>query len=1154
MKKIYKQAKALAVALLMCGGTAMAVAQTGAPHTVTATANYNAVTLDWEEPASDVKLKWHNEYDYDASDGVTYNPEDMTAFYVSSYFTAADLKNVVGETVEAISYMQYRPVYRVTVQVYENGTLISEGVDDQSNFSKGDEMKVQLATPVVIKAGVDLRFAVKFECGSNMDMVASRDAGPTVVGKGDCLSYDGKNWISTNGGNYWVTAWLKNEATTAPDGYNVYCDGVKVNSELCTDTEYVLTEQSAGAHTYSVSAVYGGEEMKSYEVAAVVNLFPTPVILSAENELFTNTLTWQAPRLDNATLTWSNQEVLNGMGGTGSSPKFWIKQEFEASDLATYVGAEISAINVYCYEKEGTTSSIKSGYLYIIEDDVMVYSEELTSDELSGITFNAWNKFTLDTPYKIEAGKKVAYGVYVTHPKGTYPVAYDTSVIAVDGKGNMYSTSSPNSTTFTKSKPSWKSPLEAGITGNWMLTADVTGANAKTLSGYDVYRNGEKVATGVTATSYQDEVDAPGFYTYGVVAVGSDGATSDASEMIVEVALPDSYRAPFIEEASFDDVARKFAVNWSMDAELKHYGNWVYTTGFTEEMTLMMGTKFTAAELANYKGYTINRIVGALYESVGDVKVGVYNSKGVALGEATVKEGEYEPATTFYATLSTPVAITGEEDLYIAYTLTLPANASPVILDGGPLVENGALVSLTNGVNWLKLGTLIAEANDFNIVISALASAQNATPSSRSEVMVCSGLKNVSTVAPAEIEPASVIAPKAAVTNNPKVAKFNIYCNNEKIAETTEYDYEEVLKRFGPYVYEISAVYDNGWESARSEQLSFTNTIEQKNPAPFDLKGEVSGENLNLSWSDASAAKVLTYETGTADNAMKLSGTGSGFYAAVKYSVEDLADKVGMKVSHVKVKLASDDIYTFSVLVMYGDNIVYEQPVNTSDLVVGYNTIRLDNPVEIPANWEVGVGYFVNGATGVGLLVMDEGPAVEGYGDYYSTSGSSWYSMKKKNKQDYNWRISAVLETADQNVMKPMAVDELTGSYNVYCNGELIAEGVTAEQYTVLNAKEGDYYVTAVTDGVESAESNTVVYTYESGIDDVVAGAVVSYNAATQTIEMSAEGDCNVYAASGVEVKSASGVSSVSLEDLASGVYVATVNVAGEVTTLKIAK
>ena len=56
-------------------------------------------------------------------------------------------------------------------------------------------------------------------------------------------------------------------------------------------------------------------------------------------------------------------------------------------------------------------------------------------------------------------------------------------------------------------------------------------------------------------------------------------------------------------------------------------------------------------------------------------------------------------------------------------------------------------------------------------------------------------------------------------------------------------------------------------------------------------------------------------------------------------------------------------------------------------------------------------------------------------------------------------------------------------TYNVYCNKALVAEGVAATEFAVVNPAEGKYVVTAVKDGVESAESN-VVYFYPTGVEE----------------------------------------------------------------------
>ena len=121
-------------------------------------------------------------------------------------------------------------------------------------------------------------------------------------------------------------------------------------------------------------------------------------------------------------------------------------------------------------------------------------------------------------------------------------------------------------------------------------------------------------------------------------------------------------------------------------------------------------------------------------------------------------------------------------------------------------------------------------------------------------------------------------------------------------------------------------------------------------------------------------------------------------------------------------------------------------------------------------------------------MVCDEGPAVAGYGDIISSSAAPgyWYSLYTKFKQNYNWRISAVLKKADVDMQPAKAAAAAGVTYNVYRNGALVEEGVTDTTFTVANAAQGAYTVTAVTDLGESAESNAVNLGETSGI----AGAV----------------------------------------------------------------
>ena len=62
-------------------------------------------------------------------------------------------------------------------------------------------------------------------------------------------------------------------------------------------------------------------------------------------------------------------------------------------------------------------------------------------------------------------------------------------------------------------------------------------------------------------------------------------------------------------------------------------------------------------------------------------------------------------------------------------------------------------------------------------------------------------------------------------------------------------------------------------------------------------------------------------------------------------------------------------------------------------------------------------------------------------------------------------------------------------TYNVYCDGNAVATGLTATEYAVAKGAYGEYTVTSVADGVESAESNVVDYSVAAlGITSVETG------------------------------------------------------------------
>lgn len=1138
---------------LACGVLAVfsVHSKTGAPHSLVTDANFTDVALSWSAPADSKDLRWHDNSDYNGDTAPTVDGQKITKTYVAAKFDANDLKNYVGEKVEAITFFQYRPVHKVTVMAYKNGEVISQAEADKSLYKKNTSLRVALAEAVTIEAGTEYMFAVCYEAGSNMDLVAIKDRGSDASGKGDLMSVDGKNWVATGNGEYLITANFANNVDEAPLGYNVYRGDEKLNSGLLTETAFKVTDQPVGTNVYYVSAVYADGEYKSAptEVSLIsyASLLPSVSTLSAKVNELDVTLNWTKPLLGGKELTWSDKSTGFSIGGTASSnTKVWVRNQFDATDLVAFRGGKITAINF------NFTQAVVSGVtLFVIKDGVIDYSEVVSSDAISAIEANAWTKFALKKPYQIEDGHAYAYGLYVLHTPKEHPIGVDNST-TVDVKGNSFSVSSPNSVSFDKSKPSWKTLRSGGMEGNWMMTADIEGsADAIAAPVYDIYRDGELIKAGAEGYTYDDTVENLGKYNYSIVSRSGDNSSLPVA-CAANVKLPAAYAAPLLENSTFDSQTKELSLVWNMDKEISHCGAPVRKIGFDEEMPLMWGAQFSAAELAAYKGYSINKLKFVIAEEIGDFTVGVYTLKGAPLSTVDFPAGSIEPMMIYTLTLPETVKVTGEEGLIFAYSATLPANTSAIVLDEGPLVDGGAKISLSNGQNWLNLSTLSPDAAKYNIYISAMASEDMDAPAAAAGKAVEIGRATpmISKVVSADkvygidkIGGSAVKAP-ANQSSLPTVKGFNIYCNGEQIAFVDKYEYKETIKRFASYTYYVTTVFANGWESAASDKVSFSNRVAQKSVAPFGLIGEKSGDDLVLNWQASEQSTVLSYVPDDA-KLMSLKMTGGTNYTshcAAKFEASELTENVGNYVSHIQFGCGSTEISGASVIVMFGENIVYTQSVPVSTIVKGINDVRLNEPVEIPANTDVCVGFIMNYTSStphpLGCFECEDHV---GLGDLISSSGSSgyWNSLHTKFSLNYCWYVKAILSAPDSElpVKAPANVASRAAvSYNVYRDGVLI-DNVSDTSVTVKNAAEGKYYVTAVNGDQESGESNAVVFGNVSGIDEVGADQLaVLFDRASSTIIIGQDAVIEVYSMSGALVASGKG-NLLSVSDLNAGVY-----------------
>lgn len=1098
--------KGLMLAAVACLGLNV-MAQQGKPHSVTATTNLADVTLAWKAPASPITLQWHDGSSYNGMDGKAFTPGGTNVIYAANKFTPADLAAVAGQQVKSISFFDYRHCYKVNVQIYENKQLVADKAADLSTYTKNTMKEVVLDAPYTIPADKEVMFVARYEYSPISALTASTDRYPTP-GKGDIYSYDGKTWYQGAVGDFMITANVANDFTEQPAGYNVYRDGTKVNAELLAGTTVTLANEPAGTHTYTVAAVYDNNEATSAGVVAKVyapaNMLAPAASFTGKATELNGVLNWQAPLKGGNTLTWSGDVAGLSIGGTATSnTKVWIKQEFTANDMLAFQNYQINSISAYVNE-----NTITAVTLFVIKDGVVVYNQPVTDLAIQAPAWNTWN---LTTPYVMEPGHTYAYGCYYLHASTTHPVGVDNTT-AVDVKGNSFSTSSPSST-FNNSKPTWKTLASGNIAGNLMLKAAVSPVGEATAvaepSGYDLYRNGELVVSNTKATTYADEVAEPGLYEYTLVTK-YDGKDAPESTTSLKYTMPADFTAPIITDATFDDATKKVDISWSATAaELKKYGSATYMVGFDEDMTMLYGAKFTAAELAPYAGYKLNKLNFVIGEDI-PFKLEVRTSDNETLFSYDFPQGSIEPLSLYTMTLESSVVIPEGKDLYLCYNMTAAGGTEPIILDAGPVVDGGAMISLAGGASWMKLGTINSTYNNYNIVIGATAMPAGSSAPKQEITLGTELNENMESISISAAEAreaavnglgveangeVSVPAKAAKVAPKPVAKSFKVLRNNEVVATTEGTTFTETLNEFGTFNYNVVTVFENGWESPLSKTFTVDNFIAQNAPAPFDLRGEADENGtLALTWDAPGLVQEFTYQKDyTSDLKSGMTGTGTREgYHVIRMTMDTMQCYLGQKITHIKFKL-SEAVTTAGVVITVGENVVYEQPIDAADVNVGWNVIRLNTPFEITDELvqELGVGYHITYPNGVKPFTLDPTPAIPYYNDLISAAASYgyWYSLQAKYKLNYGYRISAILQKEDTEAARKVArkAEGDAVTYNVYCNGDLVASQVEATAYDVVNAADGDYTVTMVdVDGAESAPSNVVKYESQiTGVDDL---------------------------------------------------------------------
>ncbi len=238
---------------------------------------------------------------------------------------------------------------------------------------------------------------------------------------------------------------------------------------------------------------------------------------------------------------------------------------------------------------------------------------------------------------------------------------------------------------------------------------------------------------------------------------------------------------------------------------------------------------------------------------------------------------------------------------------------------------------------------------------------------------------------------------------------------------------------------------------------------------PTNLFAVVQNENdVHLFWDEPTAgdSTYLHWDNGINYDAIGNFMGPSIFEYATKWEPDQIANYDGWNIISMRFYVVNP-LATVKLKVwtgIEGTTEIYSQDVTNYNLG-DWTEIFFDTPVSIDASDYLWFGLYVNMPVAGAFMGVDEGPAVNGYGNNYRMPGGNWYQ-----DFDANWNLQIQIDGSQKETK------DLLG-YNIYRNDVTVnSELVTNTSYVDENVGNGihSYYVTAVYDDGESDPSNTV--------------------------------------------------------------------------------
>ncbi len=1116
------------------------------PVGVAASINGNKnVSLTWESPLfgadQPATMTWANGKHADDI-GMT----DGGIFYAGVKWDAYDIAAYRGKRISSVSVQLVNPVQYIALFIQKDGEQIYKKQYKGDFKFDGSLTAIPVDEDIRILPGHEYMFGFEIKSDAGVQPLGIDDS-KAVLDKGDLLSTDGEKWfsaaISGIEGNFNINVDLTPTDITEekPMGYNVYRNGVKVNSSLITSQSYNDVLSATGTFAYTVTSVYknNGESAES-----------KPVNVEAyeiKDKTAPNAVYADVERNRNISLRWDNPT---------KEPQV-IKADITKRPVTTEEGCP-EYVRSFFGPKSGMAVVTDGTYVYtsIYNEDGRIEKYDFDGnklgtykvDGLKGIRNMAYDGewlYVADNttnihrvnPATMENMEDIAISEYSRH------MAYIPSLD--DGKGGFEVGDWQTSIYVTKNGSKiGTGPILKGASGtayyNGKLYAFEQGNNANkyTVGIYDEENN----RVGSIDLGKYVEIDNIAAVSAGGMSsfTGKDGITymllslqrqGEPVQFVIldlggltTVAGYNVYRNG--EKRNAELLTRRyFEETETKEGEYGYAVQTVYINGETSDMSavstvdiISTGTAKTPVNTnAKQSSYGYNVLLTFADPDMYQNAASKENFEDSNIGEEVygVNGESYQSGWT----------VNNDEAFDGSKSITVDA-------------QNSAFgVIPAEGMRYLRLAARNADDHDGEGTLNVYYSTggthranfiflQSWKTSESWQDILCELPEGTEYVALAKdaSQPKQYVDGVALYTAKPKstLYGFNIYRNGEKINANPVNDISYVDRNLlaGKYSYEVELVTKTSAVSEKSAPVSIDLYYDNGSLAPTNLRVSQEAEGNRLSWQFPALGEpiYLRWHDGYNYKAGGLTN-GGAFFAGACWFASDLKGYGNLALSDVEVYI--NQIPEALFLLVYENNTLVRQQFVPNLKQYSFNTIHLEEPLKIDEGKNLRVAVYIEQNEITVPLGYDRGPARSGRGDLYSSDGITWQTMEDSGSEvDANWNISIglspysnVLPGTEKKAAKKLpaflpkrmadadmtfkAVDTKSEAssdknvfegYNVYRNGECLNDELTTDTVFTDTKAYSDKYLTYQVSAVYSvagekfSDKVTVIAT---GIDGV---------------------------------------------------------------------